>query len=175
MALNRLLISSALAMSLGYAIDSHAQTTPPAAGDTAAPPAAASPSGSAEQATRVQKANEMRADRLIGTTVRNPQNESIGKIADLVLDEKGSATDVVISVGGFLGIGDKHVAVPWDQVQVHENGRQIVVGMSKDELKAAPAFRTIEAAEADRRADTERQRAREQTTPRPGASGGPAR
>jgi sporulation protein YlmC with PRC-barrel domain len=171
MAFHRLLMSSALAMSLGYAIDSHAQTNMPAGN---AKPGAET-SGAAEPAARVQKANEMRADRLIGSSVRNPQNENIGKVSDLVLDEKGATTDVVISVGGFLGIGDKHVAVPWSQLQVQEGGRNIVLGMSKDELKAAPAFKTREAEEADRRAETERQRARDTATPRPNTGGAPVR
>jgi sporulation protein YlmC with PRC-barrel domain len=174
MAFNRLLMSSALAMALGgYAIDSSAQTTPPATDRPAA--TRPQPSGSAEPAPRVQQANEMRAERLIGTSVRNPQDENVGKISDLVLDDKGSVTAAVISVGGFLGIGDKHVAVPWNEVKLQDGGRNAVIAMSKDQLKSAPAFKTREAAEADSRSEAERSRAREQTTPRPGQSGAPAR
>ena len=65
-----------------------------------------------------QQTGEMLAQDIIGTNVRNAQNESIGSVSDLVLDDKGQLKGAVVSVGGFLGIGDKKVAVPWDQVQV---------------------------------------------------------
>jgi sporulation protein YlmC with PRC-barrel domain len=171
---NRLLMSTALAVALGgYAGALHAQTSAP----SNTPPAMSQPSGSIDKpngAERVQMDNEVRAERLIGGSVRNPQNESVGKIADLVLDEKGSVTAVVVSVGGFLGIGDKHVAVPWTDVKIEDGGKTAVIPMNKDQLKSAAAFKTREAAMADRESEAQRQRAREQTTPRPAQSGAPA-
>jgi sporulation protein YlmC with PRC-barrel domain len=65
-----------------------------------------------------QQVGDYMADDIIGTKIRNAQDENIGSVSDLVIDNDGRVKAVVISVGGFLGIGDKHVAVPWSQLQV---------------------------------------------------------
>lgn len=163
MSINRLLTCTAMVLALsGYAMDSHGQT----AGSSNAP-AAAQPSGDTGQsATNIltqQSDKEMRANTLIGASVRNPQDEKVGKIQDLVLDENGSISAAVISVGGFLGIGDKHVAVPWHEVKLEDGGKTAVIAMNKDQLKAAPSFKTREEIQAEKEADAARQRANEQT------------
>ena len=57
-----------------------------------------------------------RASKLSGVAVYGPDNRKVGNISDVLMDHSGKATAVVIGVGGFLGIGQKDVAVPYDQV-----------------------------------------------------------
>ena len=98
-------------------------------------------------ASTQQRPNEMRARRLMGSDIYNPNNEDIGEIEDLVFDEKGQISSVIVSVGGFLGIGEKWVAVPWNSVQWRADdrgNRRASMNMTRDQLKEAPAFQTAE-------------------------------
>jgi len=63
------------------------------------------------------KAGQWRATKIDGLNVYNPNNEKIGDISDMILDHTGKIQAVVIGVGGFLGIGEHLVAVPFEQVQ----------------------------------------------------------
>ena len=58
------------------------------------------------------------ASKLIGTRVVSANNETIGDVNDVVLDRSGNAQTVVIGVGGFLGIGEKSVAVPFRSLEI---------------------------------------------------------
>ncbi len=88
--------------------------------------------------------NGYRASRLIGAEVRNDNKEGIGKIDDLLVSKNDRVLFAVISVGGFLGVDNKLVVVPYNSIQVEQDGdHQILVvpGASKDALKALPAFK----------------------------------
>ena len=90
--------------------------------------------------------NEMRASKLIGTTVKNDANESIGSINEIVLGKDGKVAAVVIGVGGFLGMGEREVAVNFDALRVAQdaNNRTVVsLDATKDTLKAAPEWRWV--------------------------------
>jgi hypothetical protein len=84
-----------------------------------------------------------RASRIIGTAVVNGKDESIGKVDDILIGANDKATMAVISVGGFLGIGAKLVAVPFDQLQPAANDRKSLTlpNASKEELKSMPEFK----------------------------------
>jgi sporulation protein YlmC with PRC-barrel domain len=86
---------------------------------------------------------DMAASALIGTKVRNANKESIGKINDIYLDKDAKVTDVVISVGGFLGVGSKDVAVKWSDLKLSRDDKSIVIMTSwtKDSLKAMPDYK----------------------------------
>jgi sporulation protein YlmC with PRC-barrel domain len=71
------------------------------------------------------KAGNWRATRLDGLDVYNPNNEKIGDISELIIDRQGKIEAVVIGVGGFLGIGEHLVAVPYDQVQWIDQPRAV--------------------------------------------------
>ena len=60
---------------------------------------------------------DWRASKLVGLSVYNDKNESIGSINDLLTDKSGSIKAAVIGVGGFLGMGSHLVAVPFDKVK----------------------------------------------------------
>jgi sporulation protein YlmC with PRC-barrel domain len=79
-----------------------------------------------------------RASKLIGRTVINDADEDIGHIDDLLLEDDTVAY-AVLSVGGFLGIGAKLVAVPYSSLQISED-EVVLPGASKDMLKALADF-----------------------------------
>lgn len=110
-----------------------------------------------------QDGSEVLASKYIGQTVVNGQDESVGKINDLVMDEKGKVTAAVIGVGGFLGVGEKEVGVPIEAIEVRTDSEgqvQLVMQSTREELESAPAFvdleEKMEAQEAARQ-DQERQ------------------
>ena len=111
--------------------------TPPALTQPATPPAAqrtapAVPSAQAQPA-------RMEGSHLIGLTLRNPANESIGEIDDVIVDADGRVRQVVVGVGGFLGIGEHKVAIAWDQLRFDRD--VAMVNLTKDQLRAMPEYR----------------------------------
>ena len=68
-----------------------------------------------------QSPSDWSAEALIGRTVENAQGENLGEINNVVLNEKGTVVAVTIGVGGFLGIGEKDVGVPFDALQFEES------------------------------------------------------
>jgi sporulation protein YlmC with PRC-barrel domain len=93
-------------------------------------------------ADNVQTAEELRTSQLVGSKVYNNANENIGSIEDIILKPDGSMDEVVLSVGGFLGMGDKYVAVPFSDLKITRDGSslKIVTLATKDSLKALPAY-----------------------------------
>ncbi len=86
---------------------------------------------------------EMSGEALIGATVRNQANESVGKVEDVYVDNAGAIKTVVVSVGGFLGVGTKDVAVKWSDLKFQRDGRSLVImtNWTKDSLKAMPDYK----------------------------------
>jgi sporulation protein YlmC with PRC-barrel domain len=103
-------------------------------------PHAVNPSAQAQWYNR--QGNEIRASKLIGTSVRNSANERIGDINEVILDKSGKVSAVVIGVGGFLGMGEREVAISFASLQLtDENGKTVVMAnATKDNLKAAPQW-----------------------------------
>ena len=96
----------------------------------------------------VQGENQISANQFIGETVYNSANESIGDINDLIIDKQGGVAAAVIGVGGFLGMGEKWVAVPFDSISVSQNNDgddvKLVTTETAETLRAAPEFKTLE-------------------------------
>ena len=81
------------------------------------------------------------ASTLKGDVVRNPQNENLGKVEDLMIDlENGRIAYCVVSFGGFLGMGDKLFAVPWPAMTLDMEEHAFILDVPKDRLKDAPGF-----------------------------------
>ena len=100
-----------------------------------------------------QQAGEWLSHRLVGTKVLNAQADEIGEVKDVVVDSKGTVSAVVLGVGGFLGVPEKLVAVPFDAIHIGEvvqSSRVVVLDVTKDALKAAPAYAATDPATADR-------------------------
>ena len=118
----------------------------------------------------VQEEAQFLADEeVIGTGVVNVMDEDVGTIADLVMDQEQKLVGVVLSVGGFLGIGDKWVAIPVDQIDfpTGDQPARLLVAVTEEQLKNAPDFMTREALEAEQAAEQAQQQAMEQQVPPP--------
>lgn len=84
-------------------------------------------------------AGSARASKLIGSKVYKG-DMSIGQIEDVLVDlDRATVTAVILSVGGFLGMGDKLVAVPVNQIKVGSEAR-FTTDLTKEQLASAPAF-----------------------------------
>ena len=103
--------------------------------------------------------SDLSTDELTGATVYGADDDNIGEIEDLVASDSGEITEAVIGVGGFLGIGEKKVAVNFEDLQIltNEDGSDIRVYISatEDELKALPAYEAPEEAAMDAGMETE--------------------
>lgn len=98
-----------------------------------------------------QAGNELRLDWITDAAVTAPDGTKIGDINDLIVDgESGQMIAAIIGVGGFLGIGEKQIAVPWDQLTVDYDASLIHSDLTKEEAEAAPeyVFRERESAPA---------------------------
>ena len=80
-----------------------------------------------------------RASKVIGSSVLNQANETIGKIDDLLVTRDGKEPYAVLSVGGFLGMGTRMVIVSYDSLKFADN-KIVLPGGTKDGLKMLPAF-----------------------------------
>jgi hypothetical protein len=80
-----------------------------------------------------------RASKVIGNSVLNDANETIGKIDDLLVTRDGKEPYVVLSIGGFLGMGTHLVVVRYDGLKFDDN-KIVLPGGTKDGLKMLPAF-----------------------------------
>jgi sporulation protein YlmC with PRC-barrel domain len=84
-----------------------------------------------------------RVSKLTGQNVINDKNEKIGTLDDLIIGKDKSMFGVV-QVGGFLGIGSRLVAVPYDSLKIDDAGRRIELpGATKDSLKNLPEFKYL--------------------------------
>jgi sporulation protein YlmC with PRC-barrel domain len=70
-----------------------------------------------DSAATMHKEGEWRASKLVGVNVYNDVNEKIGDINDVILDRSGKVENVVLGVGGFLGMGEHYVAVTYDSLK----------------------------------------------------------
>jgi sporulation protein YlmC with PRC-barrel domain len=90
------------------------------------------------------KPDSMLTSKLVGVDVYNQKNEKIGEIADVVI-ERGSLEGYVLSIGGFLGMGERYVAVQPSSVSIKydesANQWRATANASKDQLKSAPEFK----------------------------------
>ncbi len=150
-----LLSLAALTLMTGYAV---AQTTTPTNPQpsqqlpSATQPAPASPSPTAVpekmhnsgNVTWYSRANDdWPASEIIGTTVLNSAGENIGDVNELVLANDGKVRAVIIGVGGFLGMGERDVAVAFNSLKITRNDNNdevITIDASKDVLSKAPQW-----------------------------------
>jgi sporulation protein YlmC with PRC-barrel domain len=89
-----------------------AQTTP-----APAPSQSGSAAGAAGQLMTQMSKDMMRGSKLMGVDVYGSDNQKIGDIDEVLVDKEGKIQAVVVGIGGFLGIGEKNVAIPYAQVQ----------------------------------------------------------
>lgn len=86
-------------------------------------------------------ASGYRSSKIIGAAVTNEKGEAVGKIDDIIISKDQRALFAIISVGGYLGIGDKLIAVRYEELRpTSDNKGMILPGATKDGLKALPEF-----------------------------------
>lgn len=138
-----LLATTALAAMMASA--TFAQETPTPAPDAVAPAGGAVAPAQGLQGYSASAPEQVLATSVLGKTVytgSDEQGEAIGDVNDVVINASGGAEALVIGVGGFLGIGEKDVAINFDRVSWSDRDGQriIVVSATKEELEAAPQF-----------------------------------
>ncbi len=85
--------------------------------------------------------NVISASKVQGTDVRNAQGENLGHIEDVVIDKtSGKIAYAVLSFGGFLGMGDKHFALPWSTLTYSIDQEAYLLNIDKETLKRAPGY-----------------------------------
>jgi hypothetical protein len=122
-----LTIVSAIALATAgaaYAADTTPTARPAAPAATAAHPSAASA--------------DMK--KLIGRNIQNEQNETI-EINSIRIGAGGNVEAVIVGVGGFLGMGEREVALNWTDLAIADNGNKVTLAMSKEQLKALPEYK----------------------------------
>jgi len=83
----------------------------------------------------------MGAATLVGNDVYNLDNEDVGEIKEIMLDMRsGNVGYAVLSFGGFLGMGTKLFAVPWDALKLDTENKRFTLNVPKDRLEQAPGF-----------------------------------
>jgi sporulation protein YlmC with PRC-barrel domain len=133
----------ALAMLLGampaaYAQTSYSTNTNPNAA-AANKNAAMNRDANANRAEETIQPDQIRASKMIGSTVYDVQNRNIGKVRDLVLDKDGKVATVVIDVGTFLGMGGKSVGVKLSDLKTDNN--RITLDRTKEQLQQMANYR----------------------------------
>jgi sporulation protein YlmC with PRC-barrel domain len=159
-----LLMSAALAglTAIGASVSAQETTTTPKPGDTMTKPSdttvkpgdtmvtptspsptATAPASPSSYAT-TQAATDWRSSKIVGLNVYNSKAEKIGEINDLIVGPNGSVSHAVVGVGGFLGMGEKNVAIPFNNVKMSrdESGKpKAMVDTTKEALQSAPTFK----------------------------------
>jgi sporulation protein YlmC with PRC-barrel domain len=139
------IISLAVAAMLAMTTIASAQTSPTPVAKTPAEKSEPVDAGRQAEptATITHAPGDLSASSLVGAPVYNAANDRIGEVEDLIISSSGSVSAVVVGMGGFLGIGEKKVAMPFDAVRAEKgdnNALKIVIEASKDALKALPDY-----------------------------------
>jgi sporulation protein YlmC with PRC-barrel domain len=155
--------------------------SPPATDQNATKPeegAGAAATNGGEKFITEESGQQMLSSNIVGMSVTNSNNDDIGKIDNLLLNKNGNLTGVVVSVGGFLGIGSKHIALPMSEVQINPGQKQAMVSLSKDDLKNAPDFKTKEDQQKEQKQAAQKSKAQQRGSagamPAPAAPAGGA-
>lgn len=114
------------------------QTTPPAVTPQAEPQQQGANAPKAEQS-----ASDWRSSKIVGLTVYNTAGENIGEVDDLIVTSDGRIQNAVLGVGGFLGMGEKLVAVPFSDLKMSRDDRgtiHLVLNSSRQSLQSAPEY-----------------------------------
>jgi len=145
-AVGALMVSSAFAQS--PTPSSPSASSPPAASSSSSP-SASMPTAGAAEVIASQKPDQWVASNFKGTDVVGADDAKIGDVSDILFDKNGNIQAFVISVGGFLGVGSKEVALAPKAFTVvpGQNGgaEKLKTSMSKDDLKSAQNFARYEA------------------------------
>lgn len=100
------------------------------------------------QTTQSQGQKQVRAEQVIGSEIYSAKGERVGEIEDLVIGEKDKVTYAIVDVGGFLGMGEHQVALPFDELAARDDSSLMMSeSMDKEELRQMEEFHRSEAYE----------------------------
>jgi sporulation protein YlmC with PRC-barrel domain len=85
------------------------------------------------------------ARNVLGMRIKNEQGRDVGEIDNLLIDtQNGRISHVVVAVGGFMGVGEKKVVVPWSDLRIASEGKNSVATLDQTKLESAPRWdRTV--------------------------------
>jgi sporulation protein YlmC with PRC-barrel domain len=100
------------------------------------------PDGGAERAAPMtRQTTQVDAQKMIGRELLNASDDKIGSIDSVMLGREGKVQAVIVNIGGFLGLGERNVAINWGDIRVSEDGKKITTALTRDQLKALPEYR----------------------------------
>lgn len=107
------------------------------------------PASNQQTATNTRPGGDFNAEgnvsgsAVLGATVKNEARETVGTIEEIFVGPDGAIRTVVVSVGGFLGMGSKNIAVKWSDLKIERDGQDLLVktNWTKDSLKAMPDYK----------------------------------
>jgi hypothetical protein len=111
--------------------------------------AAMEPSTSTQGILRTQQPDEMLTTRIVGRPVYGEQEENVGEITALIVDDEQQIVGAVLSVGGFLGLGGKEVGVAWDELEPMEGGEGFHLQMTQQQLADVSSYQKLDEPAAD--------------------------
>jgi hypothetical protein len=119
------------------------QVQPPAQPEVTVTQPGAQPQGEPPAATAATEGDRwyssLRGEEIIGQTLYGANGEEIGEVSNLVAKPGGTSPDLLVGVGGFLGIGEREVAVPLNEVQMGTDNR-LTTGMTKEQIEAMQPY-----------------------------------
>lgn len=132
---------------------SEIEKSPTPDASTAEAPKSLSPDQSASAAPEgspfliKQNVSDLLVANLIGQSVMDANNQSIGEVTDLITDKDGKVVALLIGAGGFLGLGEKDVAIRFEDVKIsrdENNDLSVMAKVSNDQIAAAPDYQTLD-------------------------------
>ena len=83
---------------------------------------------------------DSRLDHLIGQRVKDPQGKEVGDVENVLVRPDGKVAGLVVEWGGLAGVGASQRAVPWKDVQVSPDGKQVTVNATREQLEKQPKY-----------------------------------
>ena len=143
--MKKLMISTALSGLMFSAALAQAPSSPPSATDQTKQPSMSQPAPAiAPNFVASQKPDQWLASKFKGTDVLGADNQKIGDVSDILFDKSGTVDAIIVSVGGFLGLGSKHVAIAPSSFDVvkgqNDTSDKLKISATKDQLEQAQNF-----------------------------------
>lgn len=108
-----------------------------------ATPAIAAGSENAVKGVQVEanSGTQIEADTLIGKNLLNAEGDTIGEINSVIIGESGKISAIIVGVGGFLGMGEREVAIDWNDLHIGSNQKDTRTTLTKSDLKGMPEYK----------------------------------
>ncbi|WP_424629292.1 PRC-barrel domain-containing protein [Bradyrhizobium sp. SYSU BS000235] len=90
--------------------------------------------------------NGQQVESILGKKVRSTTGDDMGRIIDIIADKTGQVRAAIVDFGGFLGVGNRQIAVDWKAIRFPTEGKTdaVIVDLSKDQLRVAPVYKAGE-------------------------------